>query len=98
MLKACNYYGLDYVSEDNVENRTKEILDQLYERARVTNNYVAPPSHPIIINQYGNNYFEYLIDCVKKTVKEENALIRQIMYTILSPYGNDPINLGVLAP
>lgn len=47
---------------------------------------------------YGNDYFEYLIDCVKSTVKEENALIRQVMYTTLSSYGNDPINLGVLAP
>ena len=98
LLDGCSNFGFDYVSEDNLTNRTKEIVDQLYERARVTKNYVTPPSHPIISEQYGNNYFEYLVDCVKKTVKEESALIRQIMYTTLSAYGNDPINLGVLAP
>ena len=70
----------------------------LYERARVAKNYGAPPSHPVISEKYKNDYFEYLIDCIKRTVKEEDALPRQIMYTVLSANGNDPINLGVLAP
>ena len=98
ILDGCSNFGVDYVSQDNLRNRTKEVVDLLYERARVTKNYVAPPIHPIVGEQYGNDYFEYLVDCVKKTVKEESALIRQIMYTTLSAYGNDPINLGVLAP
>jgi hypothetical protein len=98
ILNACNSYGVDYVSMDNIRRRAKEIVDLLYERARVTKNYVPPPLHPTILEKYGNNYFEFLIDCVKSTVKEENSLIRQIMYTKLSAYGNDPINLGVLAP
>lgn len=98
ILDGCNNYGIDYVSEENIQNRAKEIVDQLYERARGTKNYVPHPSHPTILEKYGNDYFEFLIDCIKSTVKEENALIRQIMYTKLSPYGNDPINLGVLAP
>jgi hypothetical protein len=98
IFEGCSNFGMDYVSEDNVNHRTKEVVDQLYERARVTKNYVAPPAHPIISEWYRNNYSEFLIDCIKKTVKEENALIRQIVYTTLSPYGNDPINLGVLAP
>jgi hypothetical protein len=98
MLGGCTDYKLDYVSEDNINRRTKEVVDQLYERARVTKNYVPQPLHPTFTDQYGNDYFEYLIDCVKRTVKEENALIRQVMYTTLSSYGNDPINLGVLAP
>ncbi|MDQ3947995.1 MAG: hypothetical protein M3275_00360 [Thermoproteota archaeon] len=98
ILSACSNYGINYVSEENVRNRTKEIVDQLYERARVTKNYVVPPSHPIIVEKYGNDYFEYLVDCVKKTVKEESSLVRKINYVVLSGYGNDPINLGVLAP
>lgn len=95
---GCHNFGIDYVSQDNVANRAREIVNQIYERARVTKNYVAPPSHPLIVDQYNNNYFEFLVDCVKRTVKEEDSLVRQIMYTKLSAYGNDPMNLGVLAP
>jgi hypothetical protein len=98
ILKACNSFGIDYVSMDNIRQRAKEIVDLLYERARVNKDYVVPPSHPIISEKYKNDYFEYLIDCIKRTVKEEDALLRQIMYTVLSANGNDPINLGVLAP
>jgi hypothetical protein len=98
IFNGCTSFGLNYVSDDNVTNRAKEVIGQLYERARVTKNYVAPPGHPTIVNQYGNNYFEFLIDCIKKTVKGEDALLRQINYTILSCYTQDPINLGIIAP
>jgi hypothetical protein len=91
-------FGVDYVGMDNIRQRAKEIVDLLYERARLNKNYIVTPSHPIISEKYSNDYFEYLIDCIKRTVKEENALLRQIMYTVLSAYDNDPINLGVLAP
>lgn len=46
-----------------------------------------------------NDFFEYVIRTVKKTVKCEDALIRQILYTGLSSYiQDDPINLGIIAP
>jgi hypothetical protein len=35
---------------------------------------------------------------LKKTVKQEDSLVRQICYTGLSAYTNDPINLGIIAP
>jgi hypothetical protein len=41
---------------------------------------------------------EYIIPIVKKTVKQEDALIRQILYTGFSAYSKDPINLGIMAP
>ena len=53
------------------------------------------------VNNKGNeeDYIEYVIKKVKKTVKCEDALIRQILYTGLSSYiGDDPINLGIIAP
>ena len=34
ILDGCAKYGLDYVSEDNITNTTKEVVDQLYERPR----------------------------------------------------------------
>ena len=46
-----------------------------------------------------DDYVEYVIQTVKKTVKCEDALIRQILYTGLSSYiHDDPINLGIIAP
>jgi hypothetical protein len=43
-------------------------------------------------------YSEYVVKIVKKTVKQEDSLIRQIVYTALSADTKDPINLGILAP
>ena len=44
------------------------------------------------------DYVEYTISIVKKTVKQEDSLIRQILYTGFSAYSEDPINLGIMAP
>jgi hypothetical protein len=35
ILNYCNSSGIDYVSEENVRNAAKEIVNQLYERARL---------------------------------------------------------------
>ena len=45
-----------------------------------------------------SDYSEFIISCIKKTVKQEDALVRQIVYTMLSAYSNNPINLGIIAP
>jgi hypothetical protein len=46
-----------------------------------------------------NDFVEYIIKQIKKTVKCEDILIRQILYTGLSSYIEfDPINLGIIAP
>ena len=44
------------------------------------------------------DYAEFVINIIKKTVKQEDSLVRQIFYTVLSAYTNDPINLGIMAP
>lgn len=41
---------------------------------------------------------EYLIRTLQKTVKRENSLIRLILYTCLSTFTSDPLNLGIVAP
>jgi len=46
----------------------------------------------------GGDYVEYIINCIKKEVKQDDSLVRQILYTVLSAYSNDPINLGIMAP
>jgi hypothetical protein len=45
-----------------------------------------------------NDYAEFIISCTKKTVKQEDALVRQIVYAMLSAYSSNPINLGIIAP
>jgi hypothetical protein len=44
------------------------------------------------------DHAEYVIKTVKKTVKQEDSLVRQIFYSALSGYTKDPINLGIIAP
>ncbi len=45
------------------------------------------------------DFIEYAINTIKKTVKCEDILIKQILYTALSSYiQSDPINLAILAP
>jgi hypothetical protein len=44
------------------------------------------------------DHAEYVIKTVKKTVKQEDSLVRQIFYSGLSGYTKDPINLGIIAP
>jgi hypothetical protein len=61
------------------------------------NNY----SMPFAINESkiaDNDYSEFINSCIKKTVKQEDAFVRQIVYTMLSAYSNNPINLGIIAP
>jgi hypothetical protein len=56
---------------------------------------------PFVINDSkitDEDFAEFIISCIKKTVKQEDALVRQIVYTMLSAYSNNPINLGIIAP
>lgn len=44
------------------------------------------------------DYYEFVINTIKKTVKCEDSLIRQIVLTGLSSKTDDPVNLGVMGP
>ena len=43
-------------------------------------------------------FADYVIKTAKKTVKSEDSLIRQLFYTGLSAYSNNPISIGIKAP
>ncbi len=45
-----------------------------------------------------DDYAEFVISTIKKTVKQEDALVRKIFYTGLSKDSADPTNLAILAP
>jgi hypothetical protein len=44
------------------------------------------------------DFADFVIRTVKKTVKREDSLIRQIFYTGLSAYSNNPLSIGIKAP
>jgi hypothetical protein len=44
------------------------------------------------------DYAEFLIETSKCTVKQEDSLVRQIIYTAISKDTSNPINLAVMAP
>ena len=44
------------------------------------------------------DYAEFTIRTIKKVVKREDVLVRQVFYTGLSTYNFDPVNLGIIAP
>ena len=44
------------------------------------------------------DYAEFVIRTAKKTVKQEDLLVRQIFYVGLSKDSSNPLNLAVLAP
>jgi hypothetical protein len=44
------------------------------------------------------DYSGFVINTVKKEVKRDDVLVRQVFYTGLSTYTFDPINLGIMSP
>ncbi|MGI9010636.1 MAG: hypothetical protein ACR2F1_05565 [Nitrososphaeraceae archaeon] len=71
------------INDTNNNNDNKLIIDE----------------HKLKFQIHNEDIFEYVIKKVKNTVKCEDVLIRQILYTGFSAYiENDPLNLGILAP
>ena len=66
-------------------NKKKKVCDKLRTR----------PDDPRILN---GDCAEFVIRSVKKTIKQEDSLVRQILYTCWSAHTKDPINLGIMAP
>ena len=44
------------------------------------------------------DFAEFVINTARRTVKQENSLVRQIFYTAISKDTADPGNLGIVAP
>src|SRR5918995_1066414 len=44
------------------------------------------------------NPLQFTIDTILKEAKEESRLVKQISYTMLSAYTNNPINLAINSP
>jgi hypothetical protein len=111
--KVCGYSGLLSIltNQTQSEDRAKQILDevglafqrtfdtkQLTYRAVQENENGKERQQHLDFKVPDRDYVEYAIKTLKKTIKQEDALVRQICYTGLSAYTDDPINLGIIAP
>lgn len=47
---------------------------------------------------HDKDYFGYAMNVIQRTVKQDPSLVKQIMYTGLSAFTKDPINLLISAP
>jgi hypothetical protein len=79
----------------------RQLLDDQQEslKQQSDNNIIKIKEQELKHQIHNDDFIEYVVKIVKKTVKCEDILIRQILYTSLSSYiEDDPINLGILAP
>jgi hypothetical protein len=74
------------VATDEQDNETYEAMKYLMEREELD---------ALIPDQ---DYVNHIVNTVKKTVKCEDALVRQILYTAVSKNTSNPQNLGILCP
>jgi hypothetical protein len=91
------------INDIDVEKIKQDLLlddesDPNYSNNKSINEEHIEISYPELESIQDRDYAEYAINTIKKTVKQEDSLVRQIFYSALSAYTNDPINLGIIAP
>lgn len=83
-------------TNNNQDNGNNEL--ETTKNLHYLQNLIRTSTDPKEFEEYGKSYIEYIVSTVKKTVRQEDSLIRQILYTSFSAYTKDPINLGIMAP
>ena len=104
--KVCGYSGLLSILANHTQSKdvAKQILEEVeFAFPRTSDTYRAIQENKNGKDEHlasiqDRDYAEYVIKILKKTIKQEDSLVRQIVYTGLSAYTNDPINLGIIAP
>jgi len=84
----------DEIKEEHLKRivEMKENLDFDYEEVKREANAIPEPDVP------DRDYAEFVINTARRTVKQENSLVRQIFYTAMSKDTAGPGNLGIVAP
>ena len=97
-LKLCGYErNIDTISNDGNDKRNgNEDHGNENGHNNTTDNNIIP--NPDLEKIPDRDYAEFVITTAKKTVKCEDSLVRQIVYTGLSADSNEPVNLGIIAP
>jgi hypothetical protein len=97
--------NLDNIKRQLIDDQEKNFQEK-QKQSKIDNNNNNNNNNKLNVDDqdfksqiHNNEFYEYIVKTVKKTVKSEDALIRQILYTAFSAYiEDDPLNLGVLAP
>lgn len=85
-------------NNDGIERLKKELIaDQDQYESSSGNDYVSLKAE-LDLEIPDWDYAEYVIETIKRTVKQEDSLVRQIFYTGISKDTTDPVNLAIMAP
>jgi hypothetical protein len=96
---AIDMYNIQRKLLSDQEKYLKEKIQAKVNDTETYDEKLTIDEQALITEIENEDFVEYIIQIVKKTVKCEDSLIRQILYTGLSSYiGDDPINLGIMAP
>jgi hypothetical protein len=83
-----NNDDIDQLKKELVANQDQHESDNYYTSLKVELDSKIPD----------RDYAEFVIRTIKRTVKQEDSLVRLIVYTAISKDTSNPINLAVLAP
>lgn len=86
-------------NDDDIEQHKKKLADQEKNTAdNGDNHYMTTLKAELESKVIDSDYTEFVIRIIKRTVRQEDSLVRQIFYTGLSKNSANPLNLAVLAP
>lgn len=89
---------LDSLKEQILSDQEKDIEKQKQSDKINYDNIVIDDERDLKSETLDYGFADFVIKTIKKTVKREDSLIRQLFYTGLSAYSNKPINIGIKAP
>jgi hypothetical protein len=93
-------YMLKYAQNGNGNDNTEDgLTDEYADALDSANNKTIPKFEENELSEIPNkDYSEFIINTIKKEVKRDDVLVRQVLYTAMSAYTFDPINLGIISP
>ena len=106
---SCDDYAYNENKEntlidmDNVKNQLLSDQEKKFEEQNKFSNNdncnnTLIDGHELKSKIWNLSFADFVIRTAKKTVKKEDSLIRQIFYTGLSAYSNNPLSIGIKAP
>ena len=96
----------DYNEINDIERLKKQILSDQEKHIEKQNQSTRIHYESILIDDerylkskiLNWGFADFVIRTAKKTIKKEDSLIRQLFYTGLSAYSNNPLSIGIKAP
>lgn len=86
------------ITNEKIEKIKKKLLEDQNEEASPDNDYLTALRKELESKILDKDYAEFIVRIIKRTVRREDSLVRQIFYTAISKDSTNPINLAVLAP